>query len=507
MEKTGYTVTIGIVEDEIIESEAMSCYIDRNFPDASVVWRGKDGAEALMLMEKHMPDILIVDIEMPVMNGLELCEQLCRQQYHGVILINTAYAEFTYAKKMISLKAFDYIVKPVNNEELFDALSRCITESKRRMNERHHHRSIEDTIKGVRQYATALLTKTLSEDVDEQLFFRALGWPSVDTLQTYVIHIMSKTPYAADHLSAFEEIKQSLSGYSVLTDYVDERHLIIIVQPKERLLLSQLRTLIWCFTACCLQIALNACATVSALCEDRVSVTREYKKYPLMPESLPETIPFRITMAGRLWGVLRRGDTDKYRSRFKRYFNGGQFEQIKKVITEILTRYDVNTIEAAWETVQLVLDAALCVWADAPLGQSISKLFQQEKTPTSWLYGFVEVCATLPLPEEWNVIDNAIQIMRVSFSQNITQTGVAEQLGLNTTYFSRLFKKRTERNFSDVLMDIRMQHAEQMLLENPNYSLEELCRSCGLSSKTYFSEVFKKWKGMTITQFLMSRTK
>ena len=55
-------------------------------------------------------------------------------------------------------------------------------------------------------------------------------------------------------------------------------------------------------------------------------------------------------------------------------------------------------------------------------------------------------------------------------------------------------------------MEIRMQHAEQMLLENPKYSLEELCKGCGLSSKTYFSEVFKKWKGITITQFLKNQT-
>ena len=50
-----------------------------------------------------------------------------------------------------------------------------------------------------------------------------------------------------------------------------------------------------------------------------------------------------------------------------------------------------------------------------------------------------------------------------------------------------------------------MQHAEQTLLSHPEVTLDDLCRECGLSSKTYFSEAFKKWKGMTITQFLRNQ--
>ena len=76
----------------------------------------------------------------------------------------------------------------------------------------------------------------------------------------------------------------------------------------------------------------------------------------------------------------------------------------------------------------------------------------------------------------------------------------------NTTgQLPRLFKKRCGRNFSQVLMEIRMQHAEQTLLSHPEVTLDDLCRECGLSSKTYFSEAFKKWKGMTITQFLRNQ--
>lgn len=507
MENSDFAATIGIVEDEPIESEAMARYIEQNFPYAKVVWRMTDGAAALEALKKEAPDVLIVDIEMPVMNGLELCERLCRQQYKGVILINTAYAEFTYAKKMISLKAFDYIVKPVRNEELSDALGRCIEEAERRAEGRRHQQDAEDTIQSARQYAASLLTKPFHEDAGEQLFFEALGWPAADALQAYVIHITSKTAYSAEHLSSLEEMKRSFVGHNVSLGYEGERHLIVIAQPGERQPPGRWALLIWCFAACCLQIAPNACAAVSSLCEDRTAVTREYRWSRPMPEALPDTVPARIAMPGRAWRAIRRSDAERCRSRFKRYLNSGQFERAKKAIAEIAGQYSENSDDAIWETAQLVLDAALCVWPDAPLKQSLAGLLRHDPEPVRWLHGFLEVCAVLPQYENWDLADSALRIMRASFSQDITQTAVAEELGLNPAYFSRMFKKRTGRNFSDVLTDIRMQHAEKMLLQNPGCSLDELCKGCGLSSKTYFCEVFKKWKGMTITQFLMSRTK
>ena len=66
----------------------------------------------------------------------------------------------------------------------------------------------------------------------------------------------------------------------------------------------------------------------------------------------------------------------------------------------------------------------------------------------------------------------------------------------------KYFKKTVGRNFVDVLTDYRMQRAERLLQEQPDLTLARLCEECGFSSKTYFSEVYKKWKGMTLTQYL-----
>ncbi|MCD8022306.1 MAG: response regulator, partial [Lachnospiraceae bacterium] len=149
-------VTFAIAEDEPLESEGMEAFILRSFPQASVLWRGGDGESALDAVHAQTPDVLIVDIEMPVLNGLQLCEILYRENYNGVILINTAYSKFSYAKKAISLKVFDYILKPMDNDELYTVLSACIAEATRRKTERSQKDRHKKMALEVSQYAFSL---------------------------------------------------------------------------------------------------------------------------------------------------------------------------------------------------------------------------------------------------------------------------------------------------------------------------------------------------------------
>ena len=75
-------------------------------------------------------------------------------------------------------------------------------------------------------------------------------------------------------------------------------------------------------------------------------------------------------------------------------------------------------------------------------------------------------------------------------------------MGMDSSYFSRYFKKIKGQNFSDMLTSIRLKYAEKLLHENPGITLGELASSCGFSSKTYFCEVFRKRNGMSVSQYL-----
>lgn len=101
-----------VVDDEAAEREGLRFLIERLKLPFQVT-TASDGREALMLSQDNAFDCLITDIKMPFMDGLTLCEQLRKRQPELIMVIYSAYSDFTYAKQAIHVQVDDYILKPV----------------------------------------------------------------------------------------------------------------------------------------------------------------------------------------------------------------------------------------------------------------------------------------------------------------------------------------------------------------------------------------------------------
>ncbi|MFD0711993.1 helix-turn-helix domain-containing protein [Paenibacillus sp. GCM10027626] len=115
-----------VAEDEIWMREALRTVIDWEQLGIEYAGDAGDGAEALALIEAVQPDIVLADIQMPVMDGLALMEELVRRGISARVIIISAYRNFDYAKKAVQLGAFDYILKPVYEDQLMEVLTRCL---------------------------------------------------------------------------------------------------------------------------------------------------------------------------------------------------------------------------------------------------------------------------------------------------------------------------------------------------------------------------------------------
>ena len=118
--------TVGIVEDEVIERQALRMIIKENRPVLQVVFEAGDGNSALEMAKQYRPDILIVDIQIPERTGLELCQELRQEGYEGLIIISTSYSIFQYAYLAIKLNVVDYLLKPTGEAQILSVLDRCI---------------------------------------------------------------------------------------------------------------------------------------------------------------------------------------------------------------------------------------------------------------------------------------------------------------------------------------------------------------------------------------------
>ena len=99
-----------------------------------------------------------------------------------------------------------------------------------------------------------------------------------------------------------------------------------------------------------------------------------------------------------------------------------------------------------------------------------------------------------------DVIAKAISIIAQSYAEDITLDYVAQQVHLNSAYFSTLFKKETGHSFKEYLNMTRIEESKR-LLTTSNYSIVDIAIAVGFEDQSYFSKVFKKYTGITPKQF------
>ena len=139
--------TICIVDDEPLVREGLARSVNWRSFRLKVAGVHRDGLEALAAIRRHAPDVLLTDIKMPGLDGIELARIVKREFPHVVLVFLTGYGEFEYARTAVSLGAAEYLLKPVSDEELHGILrrvTRLVSGMKRDAEERDAlHRRME----------------------------------------------------------------------------------------------------------------------------------------------------------------------------------------------------------------------------------------------------------------------------------------------------------------------------------------------------------------------------
>ncbi|CAI6087345.1 helix-turn-helix domain-containing protein [Cohnella sp. JJ-181] len=118
-----------IVDDEMIVSRGLSEKVDWRQLECNVVGIGSNGLEGKSLIDQHHPDIVITDIKMPGMNGLDLAQYVKERYPESVTILLSGYTEFDYARTAVRHQVFDYLLKPVDLEDL----KNCIHKAKKHL--------------------------------------------------------------------------------------------------------------------------------------------------------------------------------------------------------------------------------------------------------------------------------------------------------------------------------------------------------------------------------------
>ena len=118
----GYRLVIA--EDEELERSALRLIIRTQLPQYEIAAQAANGVELMEMCREYKPDVVLMDISMPVLNGLDAMRQLQASYPNLEFIVLSAHADFEYAKTALQLGAFDYLTKPIKTDVLLSALTR-----------------------------------------------------------------------------------------------------------------------------------------------------------------------------------------------------------------------------------------------------------------------------------------------------------------------------------------------------------------------------------------------
>ncbi len=185
-----------IADDEPKIRRGLKALIERIDPETQVVAEAEDGEAALEQARETAPDVLFIDIRMPFINGLELAERLGALGRDWIVIVVTGHDEFEYARKALSLKVFDFLLKPVTEEQIRKTLDRAKAElSMRREADKYVAWARERLAENMDALRESFLRDWISgalslTEIQESASFLSLGLPGSPAVT--VIHVVER---------------------------------------------------------------------------------------------------------------------------------------------------------------------------------------------------------------------------------------------------------------------------------------------------------------------------
>lgn len=433
------------------------------------VFHARNGQEALEVIRQEWPEILLLDIRMPVMDGLTLLEKISTMEFEHRVLILSAYNEFEYARKCIVYGVKEYLLKPIDIKEVKEILKKNIQELK----ELRLHK-----------WTAALKDYLDSGKMDQEKIpmgfgkkgFGVVVQKSGDAELTIVLEQerLLLTVHADDMVFHFIE-----TGSEAMWETFYERH--ADAQRESSVGFSQYHV--------------GREAVFQSIREGLEAVQQGFY-YPgiyLFQENIWNSYPAKETeqLSAQLTGNYKSGDVQELKQAVDRLFFIFRRKNVHpKFVQEFCYGMLIRLDENFMEQVKNLKGSALTeefFFADASsLKNTFLRLMLSMRLEIS--------------PEEVRTDEDVIRRIRhyvdANYEKDLSLTTLAKHYFVSKYQISRLFKKEFGINFSDYVLKVRMEAACMMLLDSSD-KLDEIARKTGFEDTSYFSRVFSKYFEIT----------
>lgn len=534
-------IKVFLVEDEMVIRRGIKNSIDWEKEGYIFCGEASDGELAYPMIIKEKPDILITDIRMPFMDGLELCKLVKEELPNIKILILSGYDEFDYAKEAIRLGVTEYLLKPISSGKLLEALNgvsesirrekedkdlvRKYMEEMRENTEHEKQKFFEQMIAGNLSMADALETgkkyeMNLSAGMYNLLLFRfTLGEENRKSGE-----LLGEAEYAIEKLTErleyVFEFQRDVEGWAFLLMADNEEQMSERVKELSKDLeeimknystiayfggigqpVARLRELEESFREA--ERALAARFTMEL---NRIISVEDIR----MAQNVDTLDDIEITSFGEI---------EKTRTMLEKFLNNGAEDEIDEFVDVYINELPEENLKSVLMRQYIIMDAYIVMMSFCEKIEGIEGEMQaqSEELKNSMktiqtveeiknyirmlLKKIIGVRDTISGRRYSDIIEIAKdQIRKTYMSDEISLNTIAAEVGMSPSYFSSIFSKEMGKTFVEYLTEIRMDRAKELLMCS-SMKTSEIGYEVGYKDPHYFSYIFKKTQNCTPKEF------
>ena len=504
-----------IVDDEPIEREAIKFILKRESLFDFEFFEAVNGQEAISNAALYLPDIILMDIQMPGLNGIEATRIIKKISQDCKIIFLTAYNEFDYAHEAIKLGVSDFIIKPATNERFIEVIKKTIEILQTEKEQKLRKEEMESKLEQVTKYLeNEFLTSLINGDIEESQGKEYLEFNGVNFNWGMGIVVRTKAdPEAVPSILRLQMLRQRFleklmtrlnmminHKYSViLKDYI---YLFVLGDTQNELLQVQQR----------IRKAIN---------EISVSFAEEYKFYTdfgigdpcnkldclwksfsLAKGNCNKRQPVKEVMSEQNLKALVKSLSDQDEVNFIRYIEL-VFEDISKQSETIehlrIKLYEQFILIRDWISDKM-FDADLQTFDLFNQTMKINTEHEAKCLLRDFCHQYMEKINKQKSDRSSIILDQLIVYINMHYAENLTLDQLSSVCYLSPSYISKVFKKHLDTHFIDYVSSVRIKVAKR-LMKNPELSMKEISSEIGYVDPNYFTRVFKKYEGMTPSEY------
>lgn len=503
-------IRVVIVDDDAINRATFATIIDWSKLNCEIVHVAEDGESALQYLKNHQIHLLITDIKMPRMDGLQLMQELRAMNYDCMIVAISSYNEFELVREAFKLGIEDYCLKAEIKEDSFYAFIKKLTakiysHTKSLAAPSLQTSSLEDYILGRQQQL----------DVNyENYFIFVLQIEDLEYVKEHFSNIKKEVLLPIHELLRQVLIEESM--YQII-NYSDTR-LIIFYQGTQDLveitsICERMRKVIKNYLNVNICIGISPCGkttkqlpecVVKAInhlslkylnCNKSVFSMRDAKSFQL------ETAYENEHLYKAIIEALKNSDDNKLLQAQSELFINQDYEKIHLIREKVLHMiyFESLFLEDLGDSIWNVF------WGKFDYFQKLSRLFSCKEIRmwttnyNRWLCDYIRNKYQNKKKRQF-VTEVSCYLEQHYSDETLSLNKIAKDMYLNEYYFSKKFKKEFNISYINYLTNLRIEKAKA-LLSQTNLKIYEICAKVGFNSIEHFTRVFRKKTGQSPSEY------